>query len=123
MGARWMQQKKLKQQRMRRAWAKKYSMKNTGPTKFPMAVTQIKIDGEPRRSVTDVGIKGRAIAAKSFIEPHLLRRYRYNPNSNEAIYVRTRGLHSDLDPSSKELILAKMNDRRSPANAGQSAGE
>lgn len=30
MGARWLQQKKLKQKRMRRAWAKRYSMSGAG---------------------------------------------------------------------------------------------
>jgi hypothetical protein len=119
-----MQQKKAKQKRIRRAWAKPYSRKNTGPMKNFVVVTQTKDEkGEPYRSITDMSIKGRSKAAKNYIAPFLLSRFRFNPNSSEAIYVRTAGLHSDLSPGSKELVLARLNQSRSGAGTIQGETE
>ena len=89
MAARWMQQKKSKQRRMRRAWAKPFSMRNTGPHKHPGFLNE-------KGEFIDEGFKARALVAKSTIDQHLLRKFKFNPNSNEAIYARTQGLHTDL---------------------------
>jgi hypothetical protein len=108
MASRWMQQKKLKQRRMRRAWAKSFSMRNTGPTKDPI--------------VASVAPKARSQAAIFWLKDALLKKFKFNPNSNEAIYVRTRGLHTDLSPDSKELVLAKMMHSKSHAGSLQGEG-
>lgn len=122
MASRWMQQKKFKQKRMRKAWAKSYSRKNTGPMKDFITITQTKDEkGEPYRSVTDLSIKGRSKSAANYLSEYLLKRFKFNPNSSEALYVRTAGLHSDLAPGSKELVLARLNQSR--RNAGSVQGE
>jgi len=113
MANRVLQQKRLKMKRMRRAWAKPFSMRNTGPFKHPMYIND---QGEP----VDVSFASRAKAGKMFVDEHLLAKYRFNPNSSEAIYARTRGLHSDLAVD-KEVILAKIVQSR--GNAGSLQGE
>ena len=98
---------------MRRAWAKPFSMRNTGPHKHPGFLNE-------KGEFIDEGFKARALVAKSTIDQHLLRKFKFNPNSNEAIYARTQGLHTDL-ASEKEIVLARLAQSRN--NAGSLQGE
>jgi hypothetical protein len=116
MGARWLQQKVLKQKRMRRAWAKKYSMKNVGPSKSMFTFND---QGKP----TDVGMGARGKAARTNINFDSMSKFllrRFKPSDTEVIYARTHGLHTDL-ASDRQVVLAKMT--QSTGNAGSVQGE
>ena len=119
MPARWLQQKIVKQKRMRRAWAKPFSMKNTGPNMHPGFVT----GSGKNKGFTDIGPGARSKAASSMPDYDTLSKFlvsKFKYNDAEAIYARTRGLHSDLAVD-REIILAKLVQSR--GNAGSLQGE
>ena len=117
MAARWRQAKELKIKRMRRAYLKSYSMKNTGPAPYAVCFND---QGKP----VDMTLGGRNRAAQHSFDLHDDDRNRLkrlnNPHNRliqevfgrsknaedhrpEVIYARRAGLHSDL------LVLAKLN--------------
>lgn len=113
MANRVLQQKRVKMKRMRRAWAKSFSMKNTGPHKHPGYLND-------KGDFVDIGFSSRAKAGGMFLDEHLLVKYKFKTNSPEAVYARTRGLHTDLAVD-REVILAKQ--VKSSNNAGSLQGE
>lgn len=99
MANRNMQQKTLKMQRMRRAYLKKFSTKGTGPIKYPGFFNE-------QHEFVDTSLRSRTKAASNFIDEHLLKKYRFKPNSPEALYVRRAGLHSDMNDG--QILLARQ---------------
>lgn len=104
MANRVLQQKRVKMQRMRRAWAKQFSRKNTGPMKAPFYINE-------QGDETDLSIKARSKAAGIIdyesLSDNLRRRFRFKESDPESIYARHSGLHTDLTRDG-ELILARM---------------
>lgn len=114
MANRVLQQKRMKMKRMRRAYLKKFSMKSTGPVANPGYLND-------KGDFVGISFGDRSKLAASTIDQHVLTKYRFNPNSNEAIYARTGGLHTDIWPGGKEIILAKLVQSR--GNCGSLQGE
>src|SRR5688572_7788137 len=101
-----------KLQKMKKArWrsVKSFSSKNTGPMKYPGFINE---QGE----WVDVSLRSRSKAAANFIDDHLITKYRYRPDSPEAIYARSRGLHTDLTRDG-EVVLARMVQNRTGVGA------
>lgn len=98
------QAKVMKQKRMRRAWAKPYSMRSMGPHPSPGFVNE-------RGDFTDIGFGSRTKVARSHFDMYLISKYSFHPNSTEAIYARTRGLHADL-AADREIVLVKRTQSR-----------
>lgn len=120
MANRSIQQKIIKMKRMRRAWAKSYSMKNTGPVKNPVIVEKYHEDGEDKLRVTEVSIGARNKSASRTFSPssfgeRLLVHFQFNEKDPECIYARRAGLHTDL------VILGKL--VHSKSSAGSLQGE
>lgn len=112
------QQKVLKQKRMRRAYLKKFSLKNTGPVKYPGYF-------DDQGDWVDMSLHSRSQAAKvqnldSQLSEHLRKRFRFKKTDPESIYARHRGLHTDLTRDG-EIILARLVQSR--GNAGSLQGE
>lgn len=99
MANRVLQQKRFKMKRMRRAYLKSFNVRNSGPN-----------------NLEGIGFGSRTKAAQTTFDAHLLAKMRFNPNSNEAIYAKTQGLHTDIWPGGQEVVLARR--VRSRANAG-----
>jgi len=103
MANRTIQQKVQKMKRMRRAHLKSFSMRSAGPT-----------------NLEGIGFGARSQVAQTSFDSWFLRRKQFNINSNEVIYARTRGLHTDIWPGGTEVVLAKMQQSRNGAGSLQS---
>lgn len=111
MGNRVIQQKRQKMKRMRKAWAKTYSMR-------------MSIPAEPGTSPffsNPLSIGSRTKAARSHLDEYLLSKFRFRSNSNERIYATYFGLHTDLVNGVAEVVLARRVQSRN--NAGSLQGE
>jgi hypothetical protein len=111
MANRNMQQKKAKMQRMRRAWARSYSVRSSGTSQHLWVRDD---NGKP----VDMGFSKRnELAATntdfSTMDRALLRTFK--STDTEAIYARTQGLHTDL-LFDNPIVLARM--VHSTSNAG-----
>lgn len=112
MVARWIQQKQAKQKRIRRSWAKPYSMKGTGPAVLPGFI------GDDGR-FNSLSIGSRAKAGRTLDDPWLSALFKgVNSLSNEAqIYARTSGPNA----VPRAVVLASL--IQSKNNAGSLQGE
>jgi hypothetical protein len=110
------QQKIIKQKRMRRAWAKRFSMRNAGPMRYPGFFND---QGE----FVDMSLRSRTQSARvndldSQLNDFLRRKFRFKLSDPESIYARHRGLHTDMTHDG-ELVLARMVQSRSGAGTLQ----
>lgn len=97
MGARWLEQKRLKQKRMRRAWAKSYSMKGRVIDKNAGY-----LNDQGRHVQNSLGSRNHSARSTPWINSAIAKLLQANPDylSDEAtfVYARYGGVHSDLVP-------------------------
>lgn len=146
MVARWRQAKELKIKKARARKPKSFSMKSSGPMKQPGYLNPVldkdnnpvidEMTGRAKYEFVDISFGSRAKAAQSSPNWDTLSRFlmsHFKPNDHEAVYARTRGLHTDLtshvkhvskrkaQPVDQEVILVKQ--IQSKLNAGSIQGE
>lgn len=118
---------KIQKMRKRRASRpKSFSTANTGPDKHAGFLTEvIADDGTVSRSLQPLAIAARSRVASQLPNWSTMDRWIINtfkPDSPEAIYARTSGLHTDIRVVQGDaLVLAKM--AQSKTGAGSVQGE
>jgi hypothetical protein len=109
MGNRVLQQKVLKIKRMKRAYLKRFSTKNTGPSKFPWYLND-------KGDLIDMSVKARsktaAVQDLERMNEQLRKKFKFKLSDPESIYARHSGLHTDMTRDG-ELILARLVQSRS----------
>lgn len=117
MANRVIQQKRVKMQRMKRAHLKKFNLRNLGPAKSAGYTIRVKQpDGTFKTQVVDITTKNISKRAQFWLNMHLINKYRFDPNSNEAIYARNRGLHTDLTRDDELVLSRRVQSRQRQAS-------
>ncbi len=98
MASRWLEQKRLKQKRMRRAWAKPYSMKGRVIDKNAGF-----LNDQNRYVPNSLGSRNHSANSTPWITAAIWKLLQKNPDylSDEAtfVYARSGGIHADLAPN------------------------